>query len=861
MTNDRDWDRGDDETPSDHLAEFIREIENGKTIDVDQYCHDRGDEDGHLRREIQFFLEIARDLGPPDGEEMEGIPPSDVECADTVVAPESPNPSIPNLAEIEGFRLDDTAGRQILGSGGMGTVFLAFQESLQRHVALKTVPSTLTSRRGDFEALRHEADLLSRIRHPNVLTCFGLRKTDKIWFLILEYAPNGTLRDTLEKLDSMEIPKRQPHHLPNVEPSSRSYEEACAQLILHVLDGLHALHQKGLVHRDLKPANLLLGSDGNLKIADLGLAKELLAASGFTTTLTGGGTPEYMSPEQVHGRFGLDHRSDLFSIGIVFFELLTGRRPFGNRPSSNRSILLGRHPKPSSFNRKVSKNLENILDRALEKEPDHRYSSADEFANDIRHWLRREPIQAGSPSLGDRSRRLWLRHNRTARSGILSIGVGTLGFLFVLLLSSLLAMSPIERVLDFLGGPLAILALTLAAIGMGGVAVAAASAVFKGSRVLSALACLPFFSLAIATVLGVFDSPPAFPRSKALAAYVQNDPQWFEDQWIPPGKEERSFLEFPYWYARRKGHADQRYSEAISYLESLPPNLDGIDSPAFRILRASLLLRSGSAPEASESLLPSDLSMEGAPASLPHLLGRWARNIEIAAQISQRKFEHALSYWTPRFGPTGILPRLANPIEVRLKTPVWKDLDTLLRDSPETIESRDDVDDLPLASPLFWQYWKTADLKIEDLGHGLPGDEGILYSRELPFPELVAFGTGLHLARDPRASDFLREALYDRDWNQRGDPHEFLALLIPYFTEFVAVRDSKETETMFRIAISLAQTENQVTRLFSIPYSAARAEKNERRARDIAAALAPSRQRLLRRFRLCKTIVDRSQVK
>jgi eukaryotic-like serine/threonine-protein kinase len=258
-----------------------------------------------------------------------------------------------------------------IGAGGMGDVYRARDEHLARDVAIKVLPpGTLT----DASARKHfhkEALILSQLNHPNVATIHDFDTQQGVDFLVMEYIPGITLS---EKVAAGPLP-----------------EKEVLRLGVQLAEGLAAAHERGVVHRDLKPGNLRITSDGRLKILDFGLAKlwRPVTASAATESLSEtqamAGTLPYMAPEQLLGG-EVDARTDIHAAGSVLYEMATGQRPFGKLEHAQliAAILRQAPPPPGQLNPQVLPELERIIGKCLEKEPENRYQSAKELAIDLR---------------------------------------------------------------------------------------------------------------------------------------------------------------------------------------------------------------------------------------------------------------------------------------------------------------------------------------------------------------------------------------------------------------------------------------------------------------------------------------------
>jgi len=254
-----------------------------------------------------------------------------------------------------------------IGAGGMGVVYRAHDEQLDRDVALKVLPAGTLTDEGARKQFRKEALALAKLNHPNIETVYEFASKEGIDFLAMELIPGQPLSARTKK-----------GSIPQGE---------ILRLAIQLAEGLSAAHEQGVIHRDLKPGNLFVTPDGRLKILDFGLAKlvhpeqEVDITQGITTaTTTISGTVPYMSPEQLRGLF-VDTRSDIYAAGAVLYEMAAGRRPF---PQSQNAELVGailhKSPDPpSSVNPHISPGLEHVIFKALEKDPDQRYQSAREL--------------------------------------------------------------------------------------------------------------------------------------------------------------------------------------------------------------------------------------------------------------------------------------------------------------------------------------------------------------------------------------------------------------------------------------------------------------------------------------------------
>ncbi len=266
-----------------------------------------------------------------------------------------------------------------LGQGGMGVVYLAEDTQLGRRVALKFLPEEYAGQRERLERFLSEARLASSINHPNIVSIYELGEQDGRPFIAMEYVPGQSLRVGLQ--------------------GGRMPLKRVLELAIPAAEALARAHRAGVMHRDIKPENLLVSEDGYIKVADFGLAKLKPSYGGETATLTGHfstdpgkvvGTVAYMSPEQLQGQV-VDGRGDVFSFGIVLYEMATGKSPFlrGSAASTSAAILRDSPEPIQKAEPAAPAELDRIISKALEKEPDFRYQTMEELATDLKR-LRRD---------------------------------------------------------------------------------------------------------------------------------------------------------------------------------------------------------------------------------------------------------------------------------------------------------------------------------------------------------------------------------------------------------------------------------------------------------------------------------------
>ncbi|MCH7548194.1 MAG: protein kinase, partial [Candidatus Krumholzibacteriota bacterium] len=251
-----------------------------------------------------------------------------------------------------------------IGEGGMGVVYKAVDTRLDRHVAIKVLARDISADESARRRLLREAKAASSIEHSNIVTIHDVGETD-----------DGQLYIVMALHEGMTLDKR-------IAEGPVPVDEA-ARIVRGIAMGLVALHKRGVIHRDIKPGNIILSDDGHARLVDFGLAK-LLGASRITTTGTTVGTMEYMAPEQVSGD-PTDARADVFSLGVVLYELLTGQLPFrGEHKSVIVYSIVNRNPIPiRELNPSVPEAVAAVVDRALEKSPADRFQSAGEFRDEL----------------------------------------------------------------------------------------------------------------------------------------------------------------------------------------------------------------------------------------------------------------------------------------------------------------------------------------------------------------------------------------------------------------------------------------------------------------------------------------------
>jgi serine/threonine protein kinase/Tfp pilus assembly protein PilF len=289
-----------------------------------------------------------------------------------------------------------------IGRGGMGVVYEAWQTSMDRRVALKVLPSGLAADSKSFMRFMREARTAGRLDHGNVVPVHAMGVEGNTPYYAMEYVEGETLAQVLRRLRAI----RAGEAPDDEEAESGGFLDALevtvpwcyrvAEAFAGAADGLQHAHGKGIVHRDLKPSNLILDPAGRLRILDFGLA-HLEGQESLTGTGDLVGTPLYMSPEQARARkVPIDHRTDIYSLGATLYEVLTGRPPFrGKDHHDTLSQILSRDPEPlRRLEPRIPKDLETIVLKCLRKERADRYGTAEALAQDLRRFVRGDPIEA-----------------------------------------------------------------------------------------------------------------------------------------------------------------------------------------------------------------------------------------------------------------------------------------------------------------------------------------------------------------------------------------------------------------------------------------------------------------------------------
>ncbi len=263
--------------------------------------------------------------------------------------------------DLLGATLGHCVIEELLGQGGMARVYRGRQEHLDRQIAIKVLPPYYAADPAFVERFKLEARAMAQLSHPNIVIIHDTGEENGRLYIIMEYVAGGTLK------------KKMTSGMPIAEVT---------RIISEVASALTYAHSRGIVHRDVKPVNVLLDSNGRAVLSDFGIAKILQTSAVLTQSGAGVGTPEYMSPEQCRGTGNVDARSDIYALGVMLYEMLTGHTPF---EADSYTALAHSHiyeavPPPSKLNPRISPAVQSVVMKALEKSPANRFQKATDMA-------------------------------------------------------------------------------------------------------------------------------------------------------------------------------------------------------------------------------------------------------------------------------------------------------------------------------------------------------------------------------------------------------------------------------------------------------------------------------------------------
>ena len=325
-------------------------------------------------------------------------------AGDEFLEPPPPPEALPPAPRVHGV-LGEFELIEEIGRGGMGVVYRARQAALERVVAVKVLELGLTTSPRDVDRFLREARASAKLQHDGIVPVHSVGRVGNAHYFAMELVPRGDLAGELQR-------QAEGGEACYPRPGEPGHVRFAVERIAGVAEALQYAHGRGVVHRDIKPQNLLIGDDDELKLVDFGLAKDESQGS-ISRTGEVLGTPFYMSPEQARARReGIDHRTDVYSLGTVLYELLTLRKAVaGDSVDEVLSQILQREPVPlRKLNPAVPRDLELVCAKAMAKEPAERYATAGEFAADLHRLLQLEPIEARPPHPLRRLQRFLRRH-------------------------------------------------------------------------------------------------------------------------------------------------------------------------------------------------------------------------------------------------------------------------------------------------------------------------------------------------------------------------------------------------------------------------------------------------------------------
>jgi len=306
-----------------------------------------------------------------------------------------------------------------IAMGGMGAIYRARQRGLDREVAIKLIPEGRLAGSADVARFLLEAGAAAELDHPNIVPIYDVGEEDGQHYFSMRLVRGGTLEE---------------------RSSEFSEARAAAGVVRKIAEAVHFAHQGGILHRDLKPANIFITRDGEPMVGDFGLAKRIggKGANGASLTQTGQmlGSPAYIAPEIAAGKARASVGSDVYSLGVVFYQLLVGQVPFSGETQLDviRQAVDREPPRPRSLSSEVPRDLETICLKCLEKDPAHRYPSAGEFAEDLERWLKGKAIAARPTGRIERGWK-WAKR-RPAAAALALVSLLAVAGLFVILLVS-----------------------------------------------------------------------------------------------------------------------------------------------------------------------------------------------------------------------------------------------------------------------------------------------------------------------------------------------------------------------------------------------------------------------------------------
>ncbi len=387
----------------DIVAGYLDRLNDGESLDPRSIAEEHPDHAAEILDELSAFIDVSPEgSGEPARHALGALGP---------------------LAALGDYKLLRRIGR-----GGMGVVYEAWENSMDRRVALKVLPAGIAADDRAFHRFLQEAKTAGKLSHPNLVPVYATGVRDQTPYFAMEYVEGETLAQVLAKLKEA-APESETVF---GKKDCGSYFESLARAFADVADGLQHAHSHKIIHRDIKPSNLILDGDGRLRVLDFGLAR-LEGQEGLTQSGDFLGTPLYMSPEQARRQnIPIDYRTDIYSLGATLYEMLTLGPPFrGKDHADTLSQIIERDPSPPTrINPRVPRDLETIVLKCLRKEPVDRYGTAEALGQDLRRFVRADAVEARAEAKWEKMMRRVCRHRLALTAGAVLIALlGLIGWL------------------------------------------------------------------------------------------------------------------------------------------------------------------------------------------------------------------------------------------------------------------------------------------------------------------------------------------------------------------------------------------------------------------------------------------------